>query len=166
MVSSTIKSQLLIALTILYAQLFIGIISSCMFNKMRSIRLVKKKGETRSPSLQKIYFPVTCLPDRPPRNHRGAWGRTPMHGKFYRGHARYACRRTPRQTSGLPAGAELHRSKIILAFTTKDGRRTVGHRANDHTPVVPFRVILWHGQEHSERFPLFRSCTWTMDELR
>ena len=35
----TIKPQLLIALTILYAQLDIGITSSCMFNKMRSIRL-------------------------------------------------------------------------------------------------------------------------------
>lgn len=44
-----------------------------------------------------------------------------MHGKFYRGHARYACRRTPRQTSGLPAGAEpSFESKDIIASTNPE----------------------------------------------
>lgn len=44
-----------------------------------------------------------------------------MHGKFYRGHARYACRRTPRQTSGLPAGAEpSFESKAIIASTNPE----------------------------------------------
>lgn len=88
--------------------------------QMRTRCPKKKEGREAPPSGQ----PISRLPACQfalPESIRALWGRTPMHGKFYRGHARYACRRTPRQTSGLPAGAELSlESKDIIASTNPE----------------------------------------------
>jgi len=72
MVYHTIKPQLLIALTILYAQLDIGITSSCMFNKIHSIGLTKKREEHEIPPAKKSISRFACLPVCPPRKRRGA----------------------------------------------------------------------------------------------
>lgn len=77
----------------------------------------KKEGREAPPSGHPISRFPACQ-SALPESIGALRGRTPIHGKFYRGHARYACRRTPRQTSGLPAGAEpSFESKDILAST-------------------------------------------------
>lgn len=65
-------------------------------------------------SLYPGYLPASSLSPKP----SGRLGSNPYAWNAFRGHARYACRRTPRQTSGLPAGAEpSFESKEIIAST-------------------------------------------------
>lgn len=84
----------------------------------RADRMPKKEEGRETPP---PGYPISRLPacqSALPETIGAQWGRTPMHGKFYRGHARYACRRTPRQTSGLSAGAEpSFEGKDIIAST-------------------------------------------------
>lgn len=52
----------------------------------------KKRGRIRNPSSLIIYSRFICLPVRSPRKTSGRLrGQAPIHGKFYRGHVRYAC---------------------------------------------------------------------------
>lgn len=110
-------------------------------------RMPKKKEEREAPpSVQPISrFPACqyALPE----NIEALRGRTPIHGKFYRGHARYACRRTSRQTSGLPAGAEpSFESKDIIASTNPnrldayENYRAAGLHAYRYTGLFAYAV--------------------------
>lgn len=68
-------------------------------------------------SLYPGYLPASSLSPKP----SGRLGSNPYAWNAFRGHARYACRRTPRQTSGLPAGAEpSFESKYIIASTNPE----------------------------------------------
>lgn len=80
-----------------------------------------------------------------------------MHGKFYRGHARYACRRTPRQTSGLPAGAEPSlEGKVIIASTNPEFPDAFEYNRNaslhGYTPTELQGYIATHREEHGYHF--------------
>lgn len=80
-----------------------------------------------------------------------------MHGKFYRGHARYACRRTPRQTSGLPAGAEPpFEDKVIIASTNPEFPDAFEYNRNaslhGYTPTELQGYIATHREEHGNHF--------------
>lgn len=116
----------------------------------------KKERREAPPSGQ----PISRLPACQfalPESIRALWGRTPTHGKFYRGHARYACRRTPRQTSGLSAGAELSlESKDIIASTNpecpdtfENNRTTQLHRC---TATELQSYMATHREEYDDYF--------------
>lgn len=84
-------------------------------------RMPKKREGCKAPPSGQPISRFTACQSALPESIGALRGRTPIHGKFYRGHARYACRRTPRRTSGLPAGAELSfESKDIIASTNPE----------------------------------------------
>lgn len=116
----------------------------------------KKEGREAPPSGHPISRFPACQ-SALPESIGALRGRTPIHGKFYRGHARYACRRTPRQTSGLPAGAEPSlESKDIIASTNPEcsdtfeyNRTTQLHR---YTATELQSCIATHGEEYDYHF--------------
>lgn len=111
---------------------------------------MENKGEKRNASpLSQSNSRFPACQSALPESIGALWSVPPLHGKFYRGHAHYACQRTPRQTSGLPAGAEPSiEDEIILPLTTRVGHHKAFHQANDHTPVVLPQAVLWHALAH------------------
>ncbi len=78
----------------------------------------QKRRRGITPSFRTACIPVPCLPVRPPRNPRGAMGSSPSAWKLLSRPCPLCVSRTPRQTSGLPAGTEpSFESRVILAST-------------------------------------------------
>lgn len=104
-------------------------------------------------SLYPGYLPASSLSPKP----SGRLGSNPYAWNAFRGHARYACRRTPRQTSGLPAGAELSfESKDIIASTNpecpdtfENNRTTQLHRC---TATELQSYMATHREEYDDYF--------------
>lgn len=138
MVCHTIKSQLLITLTILYAQVNVCVMYNCMFNKTRSIKSIERREGHEVPPSKKSISRFVCLPDRPPRNPRGATGFSPSAWKVVSRPCPLDTSRTPYQTSGLPAGAEpSFESKNILPLPP---RTTVVRPSIRQTSIIYFPV--------------------------
>lgn len=117
----------------------------------------KKKEGCEAPPSSKSISRLPACQFALPETIGALWGRTPMHGKLYRGHARYACRRTPRQTSGLPAGAEpSFESKDIIASTNPECPDTFEY--NRTTQLHSYTVIqlqsdmATHREEYGDHF--------------
>ena len=51
----------------------------------------QKRRRGITPLLLDSLHPGSLPASSPPETLGALWGRTPPHGKFYRGHARYAC---------------------------------------------------------------------------
>lgn len=114
MVYHTIKSQLLIALTILYAQVNVCVMSSCMFNKIRSIKSIERRGEREVPPSKKLSPGLPACQFALLETHEALWGVPPLHEIASRP-CPLDTSRTPYRASGLPAGSELSfKSDYIL----------------------------------------------------
>lgn len=117
----------------------------------------QKRRRSARPSFWTAYIPVTCLPVRSPRNHRGAMGCTPSAWEVLSRPCPLDTSRTPYRTSGLPAGAEPSlESKDIIASTNpecpdtfENNRTTQLHRC---TATELQSYMTTHREEYDDYF--------------